>query len=101
MEYTGVESWDEYIQEDEQRMKDSLRQEELERCSKLGKMCVSCKHNKINTGEYFTCGATQCNKSNYPCKACAFVKWVNGGQFEDTIEAPPFPCEFYEKLEKQ
>jgi hypothetical protein len=91
-------SFEERQLERERQIDSSLRHEEIDRCIKLAENCVSCKHNKVNTGEYFTCGATQCNKSNYPCKACAFLKWVNSGEFEDEIEAPPFPCELYEQF---
>lgn len=98
-QFINVRSFEEQQQEREKQIKNSHRQQEIDRCGKLWDSCTSCKHNKVNTREYFTCGATQCNKSNYPCLACSFIKWVNSGRFEDTIEAPPFPCEFYELFE--
>ena len=91
-------SFEECRLERERQIGSSLRREEINRCIKLEESCVSCKHNKVNTGGYFTCGATRCNKINYPCKACAFLKWVNSGRFEDSIEAPPSTCEFYEQF---
>lgn len=100
MKYTGVESWSDRMREREQQIKDSPRQEELRRCEQLSIFCVSCKHNKDNTGEYYTCGGTKCNVSSYPCWACSFFKNVNSGNFEDTLKAPPFPCDLYEELEK-
>lgn len=100
MDNIPMKTLEECVQERNEQIKNSPRQEELERCIKLVESCVSCKHSKTNTGEYFTCGATLCNKSNYPCLACSFRKWVNSGEFEDTIEAPPFPCGFYERFEE-
>ena len=99
-EYKNIEykSFEECRLEREGQIDNSLRREEIDRCVKLAESCVSCKYNKVNTGEYFTCGSTQCDKTDYPCKACSFIKWVNSGRFEDSIEAPPVPCEFYEQL---
>jgi hypothetical protein len=77
----------------------SLRQEEIGICNKLFAQCDKCKYNKANCNEQFTCGASMCKAGRrYPCMACAFLKYVGSGSFEDQIHAPPYPCERFEEI---
>ena len=88
----------EVMKERNKKIKLSDRQDEIKRCVDLRTSCESCVNNRANHGDYFTCGATMCYKTNYPCLACSFTKWLNSGMFEDEIKAPPFPCDYYEEM---
>lgn len=72
---------------------ESSRQEEIKRCRELYDQCTRCQHNKANCKESFTCGASMCRAGLvYPCLACAFLKYVGSGSFEEEIHAPIYPC---------
>jgi ribonuclease HII len=71
---------------------------EINVCTDLLENCRFCKNNKADVGEKIICYRT-----DYPEAYRNFLEGANKDRFKrivGTFPFPPFPCEFYEKLEK-
>ena len=91
---------EEYKRENIERLTNSPRHMEIALARRILDECGVCKHQEKS----FTCGASLCVIGrNYPCIACAFLKWVGTDREKDLTcggQGWLKACEDFDKSER-